>query len=164
MYQYEDGTNGKKEWKEKGVGTLKLNTTAEMTDDGQDVVRDAPYQCRLLLRTDGVHRLILNQSLVKGLKFGDENGDRPTKKQFLLIVSPSILLSVSAGCSAFLFLRYLLTMCTRSVRLAKRESSMIRSSSSWILANHSHDHPSRLRTVWQNIQGIGAAMSPLASV
>lgn len=50
------------EWKERGVGTLKLN---------RNKLKET---CRLLMRTDGSHRLILNAIVFKDFSFELVNG------------------------------------------------------------------------------------------
>jgi Ran-binding protein 3 len=64
LYNWE--TEGKS-WKERGIGTLKLNAT-----------KGSPRKARFVLRADGTHRLILNNAVQKGYNYGDANGERPT--------------------------------------------------------------------------------------
>ncbi|KAF8517939.1 hypothetical protein BU17DRAFT_91366 [Hysterangium stoloniferum] len=65
-------------WKERGVGTLKLNVNIKTG------------RARLLLRNDGVLRLVLNTSLFKGMDFG--LGQDPRYVKFGLIVDKKIVL------------------------------------------------------------------------
>ncbi|GJJ11182.1 hypothetical protein Clacol_005414 [Clathrus columnatus] len=54
-------------WKERGIGTLKLN------------VNERTGRPRLVLRTDGVHRVILNSYLFKGMGFSYGQDNRYVK-------------------------------------------------------------------------------------
>lgn len=63
---------GKKEWKERGLGTVRLNLTAPTKGDG--VVKP---KARLVMRADGSHRVILNTPIKKEIKFGDVKGLAP---------------------------------------------------------------------------------------
>ena len=105
--------NVDKEWKERGLGTVKLNihypvlspTTPPPTSHHEDVVQSAsddgdpekqdlaqspeppqqPQQkARLVMRTDGVHRVVLNTPIFKGMKFGTVDGSEPTGKMMNL--------------------------------------------------------------------------------
>lgn len=60
--------NGKKDWRERGAGILKVNV----------VVGDESPKARLLMRADGSHRVVLNSPIHKDLKFGNANGEKPT--------------------------------------------------------------------------------------
>jgi Ran-binding protein 3 len=66
-----------KEWKERGVGTVKLNIHYTLKEDPEE----APEQkARLIMRTDGVHRVVLNTPIFKGMKFGTPDGQEPAGK------------------------------------------------------------------------------------
>jgi Ran-binding protein 3 len=66
-----------KEWKERGVGTIKLNVHYAINEDPEE----APEQkARLIMRTDGVHRVVLNTPVFKGMRFGTPDGKEPTGK------------------------------------------------------------------------------------
>jgi Ran-binding protein 3 len=69
LYNFVD----KKEWKERGLGVLRLNVSGLDADDAE-----CRPKARLVMRADGSHRVILNTPIQKSLKFGDKNGDRPT--------------------------------------------------------------------------------------
>ena len=72
------GQGSTKGWKERGVGTFKLNVTLE-----------EPKKARFVLRADGTHRLLLNAALTKQLVFGgDSSGEKP-KDGRLLFNSPT---------------------------------------------------------------------------
>jgi Ran-binding protein 3 len=62
----------KGEWKERGVGTLKLNVEVPPDD-----VDQAPPKARLLMRANGSHRVVLNAPIMKEVKYGDANGKKP---------------------------------------------------------------------------------------
>jgi Ran-binding protein 3 len=66
-----------KEWKERGVGTVKLNIHYSIKEDPDE----APEQkARLIMRTDGVHRVVLNTPVFKGMRFGTPDGKEPNGK------------------------------------------------------------------------------------
>ncbi len=66
-----------KEWKERGVGTVKLNVHYTIKEDPEE----GPEQkARLIMRTDGVHRVVLNTPVFKGMRFGTPDGKEPTGK------------------------------------------------------------------------------------
>jgi Ran-binding protein 3 len=72
------GEGSSKAWKERGVGTFKLNVTV-----------DEPKKARFVLRADGTHRLLLNAAVTKQLVFGgDSNGEKP-KDGRVLFNSPT---------------------------------------------------------------------------
>lgn len=78
-----DEGKGKKEWKERGLGTVRLNT-ARVADDGEEgegeeegKAKAAKSRARLVMRADGSHRLILNTPVQKGIKFGAADGGPP---------------------------------------------------------------------------------------
>ena len=64
-----------KEWKERGVGTFKINIAwAPSSEESSD------RKSRLIMRTDGVHRVVLNTPIFRGMKVGNADGDEPTGK------------------------------------------------------------------------------------
>ncbi|KAL4871833.1 hypothetical protein BDV12DRAFT_183413 [Aspergillus spectabilis] len=65
------------EWKERGLGTFKVNV--KVTDGVED-----KKSARLLMRADGVLRVMLNSPLFKGMKVGDAAGKEPRSKQISL--------------------------------------------------------------------------------
>ncbi|KAH0544292.1 hypothetical protein FGG08_001555 [Glutinoglossum americanum] len=86
-----------KAWKERGVGLFKLNATAteveneydrwsrssddstgEEAGDSTTKNADNKRKARLLMRADGVLRVVLNVPVFKGMKVGDEKGNPPT--------------------------------------------------------------------------------------
>ena len=80
-----DDESSKKEWKERGLGTLRLNV--QHPGAGADVeagtASDAAGQARgdlrarLVMRADGSHRVILNTPIKKELRFGSVTGEAP---------------------------------------------------------------------------------------
>ena len=67
-------TENKKEWKERGLGVLKLNKK-KPEDEGKN---DTTTKARFIMRADGSHRVVLNSPIKKELKFGDPNGKSPS--------------------------------------------------------------------------------------
>ncbi|KAF7168337.1 hypothetical protein CNMCM5623_001345 [Aspergillus felis] len=66
------------EWKERGIGTFKVNVKVT---EGQEDKKAA----RMIMRADGVLRVMLNTPLFKGMKVGDPSGDEPKSKQIHLV-------------------------------------------------------------------------------
>ena len=86
----------KKEWKERGLGALRLNVAMpddQDDDDDQDEDQDEEDEAgdrpttttsattvpraRLVMRADGSHRVILNTPIKKEIKFGSVSGTAP---------------------------------------------------------------------------------------
>ncbi len=60
---------------------MKLNIHYALREDPEE----APEQkARLIMRTDGVHRVVLNTPVFKGMKFGTVDGQEPTGKTLYL--------------------------------------------------------------------------------
>jgi len=77
-------------WKERGVGTLKINVPKSCADydengvpipgsfdasgleDGDDDDTNAPRVPRLIMRQENTHRVILNTIIVRAMKFEDK--------------------------------------------------------------------------------------------
>lgn len=66
-----------KEWKERGVGTVKLNVHYAVEGGLEEA---AEQKARLIMRTDGVHRVVLNTPIFKGMRYGTPDGKDPTGK------------------------------------------------------------------------------------
>ncbi|KAJ9669826.1 hypothetical protein H2201_000212 [Coniosporium apollinis] len=66
----------KKEWKERGTGTLRLNVQEPPPEEDQD--GEKPRKARFVMRADGSHRVVLNTPVKKELKVGDFKGNKPT--------------------------------------------------------------------------------------
>lgn len=66
----EDGT--KKEWKERGLGVIRLNVKIPGPED-----EEAAPKARLVMRADGSHRVVLNTPILKSVKFGSVTGEAP---------------------------------------------------------------------------------------
>ena len=64
----------KKEWKERGLGVLKLNRGKVNDEDDKDTSTKA----RFIMRADGSHRVVLNSPIKKELKFGNPDGKAPS--------------------------------------------------------------------------------------
>ncbi|KAI9368365.1 hypothetical protein BJX61DRAFT_222207 [Aspergillus egyptiacus] len=65
------------EWKERGLGTFKVNV--KVTDGVED-----KKSARMIMRADGVGRVMLNTPLFKGMTIGDATGKEPRSKQINL--------------------------------------------------------------------------------
>ena len=73
LYNFVANAEGKKEWKERGLGVIRLNVqNATQGDDASSP------RARLLMRADGSHRVILNTPVTKEIKFGAPKGGPPT--------------------------------------------------------------------------------------
>ncbi|KAL1968595.1 hypothetical protein VTN77DRAFT_1805 [Rasamsonia byssochlamydoides] len=80
------------EWKERGVGTFKVNVR-----EPEDPEKDKTT-ARMIMRADGVLRVMLNTPIFKGMTVGDVSGQEPKGKQLNL-------LSLEEGRSVPLLLR-----------------------------------------------------------
>jgi Ran-binding protein 3 len=69
LYAFVKNTEGKGEWKERGVGSFKVNAS-EDPDSGK-------LKARFVMRADGSHRVVLNSPLQKALKIGNPKGEKP---------------------------------------------------------------------------------------
>ncbi|CRG86797.1 hypothetical protein PISL3812_03809 [Talaromyces islandicus] len=67
-----------KEWKERGVGTFKINVKEEAGAENDKV------SARMIMRADGVLRVMLNSPIFKGMPVGDVTGEEPKTKQLNL--------------------------------------------------------------------------------
>lgn len=65
------------EWKERGIGTFKLNARESTTHPGK-------LSARMIMRADGALRVMLNSPLFTGMNFGGPKNECPTSKQILL--------------------------------------------------------------------------------
>ena len=98
LFHFED-----KQWKERGVGNIKINVRyepvassqqeAETNDDEgnedegdhlEDGITQMARRGRVLMRTDGVHRLILNSPVFKDMNVGTKDGEEPTGRTLML--------------------------------------------------------------------------------
>ncbi|KAF2138432.1 uncharacterized protein K452DRAFT_328656 [Aplosporella prunicola CBS 121167] len=71
LYNFVAVTESKKEWKERGLGNLKLNVMKPEEADGKK-------KARFVMRSDGSHRVALNSPVQKELKVGDVKGGKPS--------------------------------------------------------------------------------------
>lgn len=82
--------SSKKEWKERGLGTLRLNVqnspnadveagaaAAASKSDTHDSNDEGKVRARLVMRADGSHRVVLNTPIKKELRFGSVTGGAP---------------------------------------------------------------------------------------
>lgn len=72
LFQFSD-----KEWRERGIGTFKVNRKQKDNED-----EDIPP--RLIMRADGVLRVMLNTPIFKGMAVGDPQCNEPKSKQIHL--------------------------------------------------------------------------------
>ena len=133
LYNFATVADGRKEWKERGIGVVRLNvkkatsaapvSTAvtegesdkDNDDDDEDDVDSKP-RARLLMRTDGSHRVILNTPVKKEIRFGAPDGSEP-KNGFIYFMGAAdgkgsvelLQLKVSSLTRCFLFSLILLS-------------------------------------------------------
>ena len=78
-----------KEWKERGVGNLKLNIRRSQQGDDDDDDDDAKAKpkktARFILRADGSHRLALNSPITKEINMRDPMSGPPKGKQAIFL-------------------------------------------------------------------------------
>ncbi|ODM16528.1 hypothetical protein SI65_08035 [Aspergillus cristatus] len=87
LFQFSD-----KEWRERGIGTFKVNV--KVTDGKED-----KKAVRLIMRADGVGRVMLNTPIFKGMNVGDATGKEPKATKQILLAS------LESGRSAPILLR-----------------------------------------------------------
>lgn len=74
LFQFTD-----KMWKERGIGTLRVNVREP--DESKGVSKKT---ARIVMRADGVLRVMLNTPVFKGMAVGDIEGNEPKNKQINL--------------------------------------------------------------------------------
>ncbi|CAG8134995.1 unnamed protein product [Penicillium salamii] len=62
-------------WKERGVGTFKVNTTTDS---------DGKLSARMIMRADGALRVTLNSAMFHDMNFGGQGKERPTTRDIFL--------------------------------------------------------------------------------
>ncbi|KAF2484824.1 hypothetical protein BDY17DRAFT_351697 [Neohortaea acidophila] len=72
LYNFADIGDGKKEWKERGLGVVRLNVS-----HGSAGKEETRLKARLLMRAEGSHRVILNTPVKKEIKVGAPDGGKP---------------------------------------------------------------------------------------
>lgn len=65
-----------KQWKERGLGTFKIN----VKEGAADSENGGKVSARMIMRADGVLRVMLNSPIFKGMPVGEANGDEPKDK------------------------------------------------------------------------------------
>jgi Ran-binding protein 3 len=84
-----------KEWKERGTGNVKVNVRYEQKTIGDKKEKDEEdsearvlsyleRKARVVMRADGVHRVILNSPVFKDMKVGTNEGTEPDGKTMFL--------------------------------------------------------------------------------
>ena len=73
LYNFATVAEGKKEWKERGLGIVRLNVNKPAPGEEDE---DGP-KARLLMRAEGSHRVILNTPVKKEITFGGPTGGQP---------------------------------------------------------------------------------------
>lgn len=71
LYNFTANADGKKEWRERGLGVLRLNVK-KISEAEEEKAK-----ARLLMRADGSHRVVLNTPVMKDMKFGTPTGGPP---------------------------------------------------------------------------------------
>lgn len=72
LFQFSD-----KMWKERGIGTFRINT--------REPTEGSKTTARIIMRADGVLRVMLNSPVFKGMFVGDVEGKEPKNKQVNLV-------------------------------------------------------------------------------
>ncbi|KAL4979908.1 hypothetical protein BDW66DRAFT_156953 [Aspergillus desertorum] len=103
-----------KEWRERGLGTFKVNV--KVTDGIED-----KKGARMIMRADGVGRVMLNTPLFKGMKVGDAAGHEPKSTKQIHLAS------LEDNRSVPLLLRYMIAL-----HLPLNQSALFRS---WLYRN-----------------------------
>ena len=93
LFHYED-----RAWKERGVGVFKINVRYESISMGESEELNGEKEAdlenghcssterrgRMIMRTDGVHKVILNSPIFKEMNIGDQDGSEPNGRTMLL--------------------------------------------------------------------------------
>ena len=93
LFHYED-----RAWKERGVGVFKINVRYESTsmgeseeskDEDQQDLENGHFSSterrgRMIMRTDGVHKVIFNSPIFKEMNIGSQDGSEPNGRTMLL--------------------------------------------------------------------------------
>ncbi|TKA81815.1 hypothetical protein B0A49_00579 [Cryomyces minteri] len=74
LYNFVKTSGEKKEWKERGLGNLKLNVTYPVNGDNEE---RSKLKARFVLRAEGSQRVALNSPILKELKIGNPQGGPP---------------------------------------------------------------------------------------
>ncbi|KAL2356419.1 hypothetical protein BJ546DRAFT_1058996 [Cryomyces antarcticus] len=74
IYNFGKTSGEKKEWKERGLGNLKLNVTYPVNGDNEERPK---LKARFVLRAEGSQRVALNSPILKELKIGNPQGGPP---------------------------------------------------------------------------------------
>nr|POE54575.1 brefeldin a resistance protein [Quercus suber] len=77
LYNFTAIADGKKEWRERGLGILRLNVSKGFKAGEDEEASKAKTQARFLMRADGSHRVVLNTPIKKEIKFGAPTGGAP---------------------------------------------------------------------------------------
>ena len=72
LYNFAVLADGKKEWKERGLGVVRVNVKKDPPGE-----EDTRPSARLLMRAEGSHRVILNTAVKKEINFGAPDGGEP---------------------------------------------------------------------------------------
>jgi Ran-binding protein 3 len=108
-------SSGGSEGEEADIPTIEKNAEdTRNAENVQETQNTEKRKARLLMRADGVLRVVLNVPVFKGMKVGDEKGNPPTGRMVSLIVVEDgnavpllikVLLRIRRGVAAFLFIR-----------------------------------------------------------
>ena len=69
LYNFATVAEGKREWRERGLGVLRLNVKHPADEEKP--------KARFLMRADGSHRVVLNTPVKKEITFGSPQGGQP---------------------------------------------------------------------------------------
>lgn len=76
--------NDDKQWKERAVGSIKINE-AQFTDDPDDPEARQGTTARFIMRADGSHKVMLNSPITKDINLRDPTGGEPKGKNALFM-------------------------------------------------------------------------------
>lgn len=103
LYTFSADHEGKKEWRERGFGVLRLNVRRRQPDE-----EDQTPKARLLMRAEGSHRVVLNTPIKKEISYGTPDGDKPNNGFLFFMGAIDAtgleLLQMKVGHTSFTFL------------------------------------------------------------
>ncbi|KAF2721420.1 hypothetical protein K431DRAFT_268459 [Polychaeton citri CBS 116435] len=77
-----DDNGGTKEWRERGLGTVRLNIHTGVDGEAEED-QPASKKARLVMRAEGSHRVVLNTPVKKEIHFGSSKGGGPPANGYM---------------------------------------------------------------------------------